>query len=85
MRYWQYILRFFQKQPTYKPDGHSIAKCEKCLHLLKNNSGPRLIQHLNEEHGLNHDASIATVEWITLKVYRQKLEAYEQLRNNRRG
>lgn len=84
MSYWRSILRFFKKQ-AYTPDGHSIAKCERCLRLLMNNAGPRLIEHLNEEHHLGHDASIETMKWLSNRVYKEKLRIHEQLRDNRRG
>ena len=73
-RWWLVVRGYFRKQPDYRPDGHSIAKCERCLHLLRANAGVRLMQHLSDEHKLPENQSIETVAWITMRVYKDKLK-----------
>ena len=66
---------FRVKVVKYTPDGHSIAKCEKCLRLLSVHAGVSLIAHLVYEHKLPEQDSIETVRWISAKVLESKLKA----------
>lgn len=63
-----YLYRMITGRPRQKlnflPDGRSVAKCPRCYALLKARAGLRLISHLAEEHGLDHDAAIETVAWV---------------------
>jgi hypothetical protein len=52
------------RSQEFKPDGHSVAKCERCMTLLQGGAGTRLIMHLTEDHKLEHNAAIETVDWI---------------------
>ena len=59
--------RYFNP-PVFAPDGHSIAQCAECRRHLNNHTGVRLQRHLNEEHRLDLNASIATMKWLMVRV-----------------
>ena len=58
----------FRAGQKYSPDGHSIAKCDRCRALLHARAGLRLQMHLVDDHKLRFDDAVHTVNWIYARI-----------------
>ena len=58
----------FRAGQKYSPDGHSIAKCEKCRRLIHARALLRLQVHLVDDHKLDLDAALLSIKWICERI-----------------